>query len=331
MTLWLHGLGHYHPENEITNRFLEELDIGTDDAWIVERVGIRSRRTVLPLDYIAATRNVDPRAAAEAAQYRLAELGRRAAELALARAGVAKADVGMVIAASSVPDTVSPAEACNVACALDIDVPAVDVASACTSFLAQLHLVSMMDPARVPELVLLVVVEGLTRVVDYRDRATAVLWGDGAAAAVVSTRARGRAEIAATSLDSSPRGADRVVVPRTGHFAQQGRAVQAFAIRRTGEVLERVRKEAASPTRRFHFVGHQANLRVLESVCRAAAIPDDRHHHNVEWYGNTAAASGPSVVSMAWDRWTAEDDVALVGVGAGLTWAGCLLRFGAPS
>ena len=79
MTLFLHGLGHFHPENEITNRFLEELDIGTSDEWILERVGIRSRRTVLPLDYIRTTRNRDVRAAAEATLYTTAELGRRAA------------------------------------------------------------------------------------------------------------------------------------------------------------------------------------------------------------------------------------------------------------
>ena len=81
MTLFLHGLGHFHPENEINNRFLESLEIGTSDEWILERVGIRSRRTVLPLDYIRTTRNRDARAAAEAALYATAELGARAAEL----------------------------------------------------------------------------------------------------------------------------------------------------------------------------------------------------------------------------------------------------------
>ena len=88
VSLYLHGLGHFHPENEITNRFLEDLDIGTTDAWIMERVGIRSRRTVLPLDYIRETRNRDPRMAREAMLYGNAETGRRAAEMAIARAGI---------------------------------------------------------------------------------------------------------------------------------------------------------------------------------------------------------------------------------------------------
>ena len=124
MGLHLHGVGHFHPEIEITNRFLEELDIGTDDAWIQGRVGIRSRRTVLPLDYIRKTRNREPRAALEAAVYGNAELARRAAEMALARAGIERDAVGKVIAGSSAADTAAPAEASNVASALGLEVPA---------------------------------------------------------------------------------------------------------------------------------------------------------------------------------------------------------------
>ncbi|NNL64624.1 MAG: ketoacyl-ACP synthase III, partial [Myxococcales bacterium] len=88
MSLALHGLGHAHPDNEISNRFLESLDIGTDDGWIVERTGIRSRRTVLSLDYLRATRNRDVRAAGEAQEIDAAGLGARAARQALSRAKV---------------------------------------------------------------------------------------------------------------------------------------------------------------------------------------------------------------------------------------------------
>ena len=111
MGLHLHGVGHFHPGIEITNRFLEELDIGTDDAWIQSRVGIRSRRTVLPLDYIRTTRNREPRAALEAAVYGNAQLARRAAEMALARAGIDSDAIGMVISGTSAADTAAPAEA----------------------------------------------------------------------------------------------------------------------------------------------------------------------------------------------------------------------------
>ena len=109
--LYLHGMGHFHPENVITNRFLEELEIGTDEAWILERVGIRERRTVLPLDYIRQTKNRDPRAAHEASLYRNAQTGAAAARMALDRAGLKPADVGLVIAGSSSPAFLIPAEA----------------------------------------------------------------------------------------------------------------------------------------------------------------------------------------------------------------------------
>src|SRR5262245_8489290 len=96
--MYLHALGHFHPETVITNAFLQELGLETDDTWILERVGVRSRHTVLPLDYIRETRNRDVRAALEAAQYSNAETGRRAALMALERAGRSARDVGMVVA-----------------------------------------------------------------------------------------------------------------------------------------------------------------------------------------------------------------------------------------
>jgi 3-oxoacyl-[acyl-carrier-protein] synthase-3 len=328
VTLFLHGLGHFHPENEITNRFLEELEIGTSDEWILERVGIRSRRTALPLDYIRTTRNQDVRAAAEATLYPTSELGRRASELALQRAGLDRSQIGMLISGSSAPDWASPADACSVAAALGIDVPAFDVNSACTSLLAQVHLLSLMDPARLPDFVLLVAPDSLTKTVDYTDRTAAVLWGDAGAAAVLSTRVPSRARILGSTLASRPTAFDKVVVPRTGHFSQEGRTVQAFAIRESAKLYNGLRESFESDERTFHFVGHQANFRMLEAICERCGIDRDRHHSNVEWFGNTGAASSASVLSMNWEKWQPRDDVAVVGVGAGLTWSGYLVRFG---
>jgi 3-oxoacyl-[acyl-carrier-protein] synthase-3 len=95
--LYLHGIGHFHPETVITNRFLEELGIGTDEAWILERVGIRERRTVLSLDYIRRTKNCDVRAAHEASIYRNAETAAAAAQMAIERAGLKPGDIGLVL------------------------------------------------------------------------------------------------------------------------------------------------------------------------------------------------------------------------------------------
>lgn len=327
MTLYLHGLGHFHPEHEITNAFLEELDIGTTDQWILERVGIRSRRTVMPLDYLRETRNAEPRGALEAATYSNADIAKRAAEMAVERAGIETSQIGMLIAGSSATDTASPADACNVACAMGLEVPAFDVLSACTSFYVQLYLLQQMDPQRLPDFVLLAVPDALTRTVDYRDRSAAVLWGDAAAAAVVSTRVPAPVQILGNTLSSSPAGADKVVVPRLGHFAQEGRVVQTFGIKRMTRLIRELREEFSDEERNFHFVGHQANLRMLQNVCKQCEIPADRHHSNVEWFGNTGAASSASVISMNWEKWESDDDIAVAGVGSGLTWSSYMMRF----
>ena len=327
MSLYVHGLGHAHPQSEITNRFLEELDIGTTDEWILERVGIRSRRTVLPLDYIRETRNADPREARRVATVSNAELCARAAALAIERAGIAPGDIGMVLSGSSAGDEFSPATACGVARHLGLEVPAFDVQSACTSFYVQLWMLSGMRQEFPPDYVLITASDTLTTTVDYNDRASAVLWSDGAAAAVVSTRHPSGARVLGNSLDSSPAGYDKVLIPRVGHFDQEGRTVQMFGIKRMTRCVRSLRAEFEQEGRPFHFVGHQANLRMLDSVCNHCNIAHEQHHTNAEWYGNTGAASAASVLSMDWDKWTPNDDVAVAGVGSGLTWASYLLRF----
>jgi 3-oxoacyl-[acyl-carrier-protein] synthase-3 len=283
---------------------------------------------VLPLEYIRETQNADPRVAMEVALHSNADMGRRSAELAISRAGIKKGDIGMLIGGSSLMDTTSPAESCNIARALELEVPAFDVNSACTSFYVQLYLLSKMQPDLLPDYIVLVVADCLTKAVDYSDRSSAVLWGDGAAAAVVSTRHPARARIEGSTLESSPAGNDKVIVPRLGFFHQEGRTVQTFGIKRMTRLLNSLKQQYEDPERSFKFVGHQANHRMLESVCKNCEIPAERHFSNVEWFGNTASASSASVISMEWEKWRDGDDVAVVGVGSGLTWSSYLIRFG---
>jgi len=304
---YLHGVGHVHPTSEISNAFLEELDIGTDDEWILERTGIRSRRTVLDLDYIRTTRNHDVRAAGEACEMSNAELVTRAARMALERANIDASQIGLVIGGGSVPDTVTPAEGCQVAEALAITAPCMDLRSACTSFGAALYAVSLMDADRAPEWILLAMAETVTRSVDYNDRSSAVLWGDAAVAAVLSTRVPSPVTVDNCTLASNPRGHGKVVVPWAGYFAQEGATVQSFAIRQTMRVLRELQQDCADP-QRLHFIGHQANGLMLDNVC-------------------ARTAGSPSVLSADWDSFGAGDQIALVGVGAGLSWAGALLTF----
>ncbi|MGA9521516.1 MAG: ketoacyl-ACP synthase III [Myxococcaceae bacterium] len=329
--MFLHALGHFHPSNVIDNAFLESLDIGTSDTWITERVGIRGRHTVLPLDYIRETKNRDPRAALEAAELSNAETGARAAQLALERAGLKASDIGMVIAGGCSPDECIPAEACRIAEALGIEAPSMDLNSACSSFCAQLWWLEGMRPERLPDFVLVVNPENSTRVVDYSDRSSCVLWGDGTSAAIVSPRLPGPWRITQTLLRGDPSGAEKVKVPRVGHFTQNGAAVQTFAIKRAAETSMALRDSwlAGSPERRpdgLTFIGHQANLRMLESVQRRCEIPDARHFSNVELRGNCGASGAPTVMSERWDDPALGDSVAMAVVGSGLTWAGALFE-----
>ncbi len=323
--LYLHGLGHFHPENVINNLFLEKLDIGTNNEWIIERVGIETRRTVLPLDYIKETRNQDTRAAVEAATYSNAATGKLAAEMALKNAGVTADQIGLVIAGGCSPDVVTPAEACTIAAELGIEANAFDLNSACSSFGSQMHFLAMMQPELLPDFVLLVSSENNTRTINYNDRNTAVLWGDGTSAAVVSPRVPSRARAIFSSLTSSPQGWEKVLIPRLGHFDQEGATVQTFAIKRTIKCYREIVKDF--PDRQVYLVAHQANLRMLESVCTRCEIAADRHLFNVDRFGNTGAAGAPTVLSQNWQQFQPGDIVALVVVGAGLTWASLALEF----
>ncbi len=321
--LYLHGVGHFHPDTVLDNRFLEALDIGTSEEWILERVGIRERRTVLPLDYLRQTKNADVRAGQEAATLSNVETGRRAALVALTRAGLKPSDIGLVVAGGCSPEMLIPAEACRIAQALGVEAPALDVNSACSSFGAQLHLLAQMSG--LPRFVLVVNPENTTRLVDYRDRSSAVLWGDGTSAAVVSSVEPARAAVTRTLLGSSPAGCALVTIPRFGHFAQEGSAVQRFAIKTTLGCLEQLlppaRERALRTGGRVRFIGHQANALMLDAVARRADIAPADHLHNVEAFGNTGAAGAPGVLSQRWGELGAGDTVVLVVVGSGLTWA----------
>jgi 3-oxoacyl-[acyl-carrier-protein] synthase III len=324
--LYLHGMGHFHPPTVIDNDFLESLDIGVDQKWVLERVGIRTRRTVLSLDYLRETRNHDPRAAAEASAYDNAQTGAEAARMALSRAGLETSVVGLVISGGCSPQFNIPSEACRIAAELGINAPAFDMHSACSSFALQMHFLNSMRPEALPDFVLVVNPENNTRTVDYTDRRTAVLWGDGTAAAVVSARVPSNRRIKFSTFTSDPKGWDKVVIPAAGHFQQDGQAVQAFAIKKTVETVNGLRRQAAGGGRDLYFIGHQANLRMLQSACGRVEIEPERHFYNVDRYGNCGAAGAPGVLSERWDDLKGGDEVALAVVGSGLAWGGLLLE-----
>lgn len=326
--LYLHGIGHFHPETVIDNAFLESLDMGTNNDWIIQRTGIKTRRSVLSLEYLRNTKNKDISQAVSQAQYDAAATAAPAVEMALARAGLQSQDVGMVIAGGCSPECSLPANAALIADSLGIKAECLDVQSACSTFIMQLHLLNRMKVDALPDYILCVIPENWTKTIDYSDRRTAVLIGDATVATIVSLRKPSKYKVTYTTMESDPSGWDKVMTPTGGYFHQKGSAVQKFAIKKTLATIDHLLNNAGFNSQQDYFISHQANLRMLESVCRLAAISNERHWHNVEKYGNCGAAGAPSVLSQHWSDLQPFMRLGMVVVGAGLTWGGLMLEVG---
>jgi 3-oxoacyl-[acyl-carrier-protein] synthase-3 len=320
--LFIHGTGHFHPDTIIDNAFLESLNIDTNESWILERVGIQQRRTCLSLDYIRSTYN-DP--CLPTGPHRLishATMGAQAAQMALDRAGILPQQIGWVISGSSSAQYLLPAAACMIAAELGISCPAFDVNSACATFAIQMHLLNQMNANTLPDYILLVIPESMTTTVNFHDRSVAVLWGDGAAAVIVSKKHPSPWQVSDTYIASDPENWQKVQCPVGQHFFQEGSAVQKFAIKKTLALLEQLKASDTS-----YFIGHQANLSMLTSVCRMAQIPDHYHLYNVDQFGNCGAAGAPSVLSQRWSHFQSGNTIVMCVVGAGLTWGGLSIRY----
>ncbi|MBN1470870.1 MAG: ketoacyl-ACP synthase III [Syntrophaceae bacterium] len=324
--LYLHAIGHFHPENVISNKFLEELDMGTSNNWIMERVGIQNRRTVLPLDYIRKTKNINPRESFSIRQYTNPQMTAKAARMALERAGLKLEDIGLVISGSSSPDNITPAEASAVAAELGIEVPCFDLNSACSTFGMHVNFLMRMQPDTMPDYILLTGAESTTKVINYTDRNSAVLFGDGAFAAIVSTKIPARAAFVSGGYGARPSGWTKVGVTGDWVFSQDGNAVQGFAIRTTTECLKTLQDQYEAEAKRFIFIAHQANYMMLKTVCERRGIKPENHWYNVDQFGNVGCCGAPAVLSMNWDKIQPGDNIAMVIVGAGLAWAYAMLK-----
>ena len=324
--LYIHGMGHFVPENVIDNQFLEDLDIGSSSEWIEERVGIKTRRTVMDLDYIRTTKNKDTRCSLEATVCSNVRMASAAAEMAIARAGIDRKDIGLVISASACPDYVAPGEASLIAAELGIDALCFDVVSGCTSYGIQVNVVYKMRPESAPDYILIVNPESFTRAVDFSNRAMACLFGDAATATVFSFKHPSKMAFTHADAFSNPAQWTKVNAPRFGHFYQDGHAVQGFAIRKSSEILQLVQSKSDVGRENFFYIGHQGNLGMLRTICERCNIPDENHWYNVVDYGNTASAGVPMVISQHWDALKPGTDIGISIVGAGLTWAHMLIK-----
>lgn len=323
--LYVHGIGHYHPQNVIDNAFLEQLDIETTDEWITDRVGIKTRRTVMDLDYIKSTKNLDPRMAMENSLENGRHTAKKATEMALQRANLTIADIGMVIAGGCAPEYSLPANASIMANELGIKAPCLDIRTACSTFATHLHITRQMGN-NLPDYVLLIQAENWTRTIDYSDRKTAVLIGDATVATIVSTKHPSSMGVSHSLLTSDPSGWDKVQTPSHKHFYQQGPAVQKFAIKKTIETFNTLQQQTEMDLTQHYFIAHQANLLMLKSVVEKLKLDPYKHLFNVDQFGNCGSAGAPSILSQHWDEFQPGDVITVAVVGAGLTWGGVILQ-----
>ncbi len=235
-------------------------------------------------------------------------------------------DIGLIISGSSSPDNITPAEAGAVAAELGIEVPCFDLNSACSTFGMQVNFLLRMKPEEMPPYVLLVGAESTTKVINYTDRNSSVLFGDGAHAAVVSSTIPARAAFISGGYNARPSGWTKVGVTGDWVFSQDGNAVQGFAIRTTTECLKKLQDQYEAQAKRFIFIAHQANYMMLKTVCERRHIKPEHHWFNVDQFGNVGCCGAPAVLSMNWDNIRPGDNIALVIVGAGLAWAYAMLK-----
>ncbi len=320
------SFGHFHPKNKVTNEFLENMNIGTTAQWIEEKIGIKERLTTLPIDYIAKTRNEDPREARKVASHTPTTLALEAAKMAMNRAGISVKEIGLIITNCCNPDSATPSQAQLISEKLGADCPAHEVMSACPAFALQIDYLRNFAEEHLPDYILCISTAALTHTVNYNERSDGAIWGDGAAAWIVTPRKEGRLKVVDSVFQADPTRSQAVVVDLFGHFWQDGRAVRDFSVRQTVRLIKQFEDQYKLDWQKDIFVGHQANRTMLRQVTNNRSIPDSNHWHNVEYLGNQAGAGAPAVISMHWDKITPGIKIVVAVVGAGLSWGSVLLE-----
>ncbi|RMD83997.1 MAG: ketoacyl-ACP synthase III [Candidatus Dadabacteria bacterium] len=326
LMLFVAGMGSAHPDIVIDNAFLESLEVGSSSEWIIAKIGIERRKTTLPLDYIIETKNSDYTKAPEVATMSPTDLGVEASLQAISRAGISPDQIGMVIANCCTPYQTTPAESQRIAKRLNLKrVMAFDVFTACPVFSLHLNILLSYAKDALPDYVLLVSTGTLTHKVDYRDRTAGAIWGDGAAACVVSKK-DGLLKVLHADFIADPLRCDLVAVESYGYFHQEGRAIRNFSVLQTVKMLRALEKQFELDWNRDVFIGHQANYTMLTQITGNRKIPDKNHWHNVIEYGNQAGASCMAVLSQNWEKITSPQKIVISVVGAGLSWGSTVLE-----
>ncbi len=320
------GTGHSVPRRLLANKDFASIGVETSDEWIVERTGIRSR-------YIAGEGES------------LTSLSADAARAAMKAAGVTAPELDVIILGTASPDRLLPATAVEVQAAIGATrAAAFDISAACSGWVYGMQVAEGLIAAGSAETILVIGAETLSRIVNWKDRNTCVLFGDGAGATVVKRSTKGRGILSAymrsdgtlADLLQRPHGGalhpmtPEILAAGTNCITMQGREVFKNAVRSMADACDRAldgAKLAASDI--DLLIPHQANIRIIEATAKHAGMPLDKVYVNVDRYGNTSAASIPMALDEAVRAGRVKDGmtVMFVAFGAGFTWGSLVVKF----
>ncbi len=317
--------GSYVPEKILTNHDLEKI-VDTSDEWIFERTGIRQRRMAAP-------------------KQTASDLAYEASKAALDAAGLKPSNLDLIVVATSTPDMLFPSTACILQEKLGAkNAAAFDVNAACSGFVYGLSVAEAYIKSSLAERVLLVGSEVFSKFLDWEDRTTCVLFGDGAGAVVVEP-AKGDSGIISTHIYSDGKHQDLIMLPGGGskyppseeslkkkrhYIKMKGNETFKVAVKTLEKlVVDTLKKNNIKPSQLALLIPHQANMRIIKATAKRLGLPMDRVFTNLEKYGNTSAASVPIALDEAvrTQRIKKGDYVMLEAFGGGLTWASALIKW----
>ncbi|MBE7102779.1 beta-ketoacyl-ACP synthase III [Bacillus cereus] len=309
MNVGILGIGRYVPEKVVTNHDLEKI-VDTSDEWIRTRTGIAERRI--------ADDTIDT-------SYMAVEASKKALE----DAGISGEDIDLILVATVTPDRAFPAVACVIQEAIGAKhAAAMDLSAACAGFMYGMITAQQFIQTGTYKNVLVVGSDKLSKIVDWNDRNTAVLFGDGAGAVVMGAVSEGKGVL---SFELGADGSGGKHLYQDEYVMMNGREVFKFAVRQLGDSCLRVLEKAGLTKEDVDFlVPHQANIRIMESARERLNLPKEKMSMTIEKFGNTSASSIPiaMVEELQNGRIQDGDLIILVGFGGGLTWGAVALRWG---
>jgi 3-oxoacyl-[acyl-carrier-protein] synthase-3 len=303
------GVGRYLPERIVTNFDLEKM-MDTSDDWIRTRTGIEERR-IAPDDFDTS------------------DMAYLAAQKALEDANISAADLDLILVATVTPDRPFPSVACMLQERLGATkAAALDISAACAGFMYGMVTAKQFIENGDYQYILVIGAEKLSKILDWSDRNTAVLFGDGAGAVVMGRVSEGRGIL---SFELGADGSGGKHLYQDEYVIMNGREVFKFAVRQMGESCINVLEKAGLSKQDVDFlVPHQANIRIVEAARQRLELPEEKMSTTVKKYGNTSAASIPISLVEELEAGKIKDDdlVIMVGFGGGLTWGAIALRWG---